>query len=406
MVSKNYENWSQAMYKQFQDSDDNFSPFPDDSVDNSTPPIFDYSILEALDKDDHDEIDTENKPITVDATVRAADANGKQKILHPSQSLLSEYEIDFLRNRISQMIHDQGIGGLMKDVASKSNNNNNTATTTGGFSLYDTRDEEGLHAGNTDECCDQDYDQDDYDLEEITGDDFHSHAHHIEVELNTVPECDVHGMQGCDCPFYEYGDDDEHDPDCDHHNGPSCEFTFEYDHTGKLIPTYSNVEEKLRLMNLESRLKNQNQQSNMKLPSISELNISDSMKSKSKKKKKKKSKAKSESKLGHHNLPTTIPRDYYGYIPSDSCCLFCEYQAIFGSKPRQMMKWYDQRILREEQRRAEFKKKLENAKSKAIKKQREMRTKQLQQQQQKEEGQQLKQAHRNQDQQVKADEVD
>ena len=86
---------------------------------------------------------------------------------------------------------------------------------TQGFSLYDTKDEEGLHAGNSDMCsccgdCNEyefeyegneyDYDQDDYDLEEITrdnDDDGKGYSrgfsytipptHHIEVELNTVP---------------------------------------------------------------------------------------------------------------------------------------------------------------------------------------------------------------------------
>ncbi|RLV92545.1 hypothetical protein JA1_003085 [Spathaspora sp. JA1] len=355
LVSKNYENWSQAMFKQFEQDNANFSPFPDDSIPSAnTPPIFDYSLLEALDV--HDDNNEKVDPPKSD-----------KKSVQPSPTLLSEYEIDFLRDRISQMIQHQGIGTRDKNSTDR------------GFSLYDTRDEEGLHAGNTDDC----YDQDDYDLEEITGDD-DFHHHHIEVELNTVPECDVHGMDGCDCPIYDYVEGEE-----DTQNGPSCEFTFEYDHTGKLIPTYNNVEEKLRLMNLENRLKQQ------KLPSISELNITTgsntTKKKKNKKNKKKNQPAKSTT---HQNLPTTIPQDYYGYIPSDKCCLFCEYQAIFGSKPRQMMKWYDQRILQEEQRRIEFKKKLENAKSKAIKKQRELRNKQLQQQQQKEEGQQLKQANR------------
>ena len=103
---------------------------------------------------------------------------------------------------------------------------------TQGFSLYDTKDEEGLHAGNSDMCsccgdCNEyefeyegneyDYDQGDYDLEEITrdnDDDGKGYSrgfsytipptHHIEVELNAVPECDIHGSEGyCDCPIFD-----------------------------------------------------------------------------------------------------------------------------------------------------------------------------------------------------------
>lgn len=44
-----------------------------------------------------------------------------------------------------------------------------------------------------------------------------------------------------------------------------------------------------------------------------------------------------------------------------------------------MIKWYDQRVQKEEQRRLEIKTKLENAKLRALKKQRELRQKQLQQ---------------------------
>lgn len=38
------------------------------------------------------------------------------------------------------------------------------------------------------------------------------------------------------------------------------------------------------------------------------------------------------------NQPTTIPIDYFGLIPSISneCCLICQYQAIYGTEPRQM----------------------------------------------------------------------
>ncbi|KAK6456789.1 uncharacterized protein RJT20DRAFT_34422 [Scheffersomyces xylosifermentans] len=450
LVSKNYETWSQAMYKQFQD-EENYSPFPNEDDEASvgigasdrygdSQPIFNYSLLEALEKasaefsdkinkmDDNEVINEMNNRIEtlVSGSLGASlpntapkrspstppketeestnthrttgnSKNAGKRIIHPSESLLKENEIDFLRSKISQMIgtnaFNQNINGAPFNPRKRE-----------GFSLYDTQDEEGLHEGNADAYYDEngeyhDDDQDDYDLEEINNDDPYSYGypptHHIEVELNAAPECDEHGLDGCDCPVYEYDDGERYRGGEFGDEGPSCEFTFEYDHTGKLVPTYSNVEEKLRLMSLQSRISAANgsngsksrngvNASNMKLPSINELNIgshnlnsTDSLKASTKKKNKKKKKKKNAS----SETKDQPPRHHTGAIGA-GCCLFCEYELVFGSQPRQMMKWYDQRIRRDEQRREEIKKKLENAKSKAIKKQREMRQKQLQQQQQ------------------------
>lgn len=414
MVSKDYENWQKAIYKQFHehDNEDNFSPFPGDESSHTPPPIFNGSLMDALDASTNNDSDDDEEKRQAEEErqkiIRSLPTNG----VYNHTNFLNEQEIDFLRDKIAEMVHYQEAHPEFRLYGNKEEGNRQHSE---GFTLYGTRDEEGLHSGNTDECCPEcgGYDQDDYDIGELEVDDEeasdyeYGHTHHIEVELNTAPECDVHGMEGCDCPIYDYGDDSDEDEDG---GGPSCEFTFEYDHTGKLIPTYNNVEEKLRLMNLEARIqaarKNQKRRGLATIEEIHDTivggdNDGDNGSSKAKKKKNKKKKKKkkqsgdddksespeladmiprNDTQHLHQNLPSTIPKDYYGYIPSNDCCLFCEYEAIFGKKPRNMMKWYDQRIYREEKRREEFKKKLENAKLKAIKKQREMRQKQLQEQ--------------------------
>lgn len=38
------------------------------------------------------------------------------------------------------------------------------------------------------------------------------------------------------------------------------------------------------------------------------------------------------------NEPFTIPRNFFGLIPSDTCCLLCQYEAVYGSKPVQLLK--------------------------------------------------------------------
>mmetsp|Transcript_1127 Transcript_1127/g.1245 ORF Transcript_1127/g.1245 Transcript_1127/m.1245 type:complete len:483 (-) Transcript_1127:2752-4200(-) len=397
LVSKNYDTWLQVMSKQFRD-EENFLPFPkDESMDKNSQPIFNYTLLEALEKASSDfsekmnDINIENEKKEVprveqseDKSLQTSHEVKSLNVEKPSstscESLLKESEINFLRNKITQMI--------------ASNNfsiNNYKAPKREGFSLYDTQDEEGLHDGNTDQFYDDE--QDDYDLEEVQGDFLYDYPgqRHIEVELNTAPECETHGFEECDCPIFHagrgngytngsYGFDEDED-------GPSCEFTFEYDHKGKLVPTYSNVEEKLRLMNLESRISTNSNRKNLQLPSINEINASAShnasnSSSKSKKKNKKKKRTNSNTTNSRQSKATSdsfTNTNVHSNTVFGSCCLFCEYEVIYGTKPRQMIKWYDQRVQKEEQRRLEIKTKLENAKLRALRKQRELRQKQLQQ---------------------------
>lgn len=259
-----------------------------------------------------------------------------------SELLLNEQEIDFLRQKILQMINFRPLAA-------------SNAAAQGGMSLYDTQDERGIV---------DDDDQDDYDLDELAADEYYK-SHHIEVELN------LHRHDECTC-----GDDHAED-------GPTCEFTFEYDNLGKLVPTYSNMEEKLRLMGLQQRLGTNGA---MKLPLILELNLIDQaaatssssahpqlapsllllLLKKKKHKKKKKAEQKQASATSSHSQSAPPPSSMLA--PTD-CCLFCEYQFVYGKKPRQMIKWYNQRLRREEQRRQEIKRKIESVKQRAIKRQ-------------------------------------
>lgn len=482
LVSQNYENWQQAMVKRFENDendDDNFSPFPnhDNHIkanlnlmlnqkptnEKNSNPIFNYNLLEALDEVSNDmteqlrestsatlkgqsnNVDTANG--TTDRDGVKGDVKSKRKLFDTTtNTLLNEKEIDFLRHKITQIIQ-----------------HSEQTKMTQGFSLYDTKDEEGLHAGNSDMCsccgdCNEyefeyegneyDYDQGDYDLEEITrdnDDDGKGYSrgfsytipptHHIEVELNAVPECDIHGSEGyCDCPIFDariergngsinsrangkkgirgrdYGEDES--------DGPSCEFMFEYDHTGKLIPTYNNVAEKLREMELngDKFLERAHEQTNSKKRGKKSKHKNKKSLALKKDKGNKSKPLKEEDVLSSkddndeevstitpisksndleiireieiphdssRNQPTTIPIDYFGLIPSISneCCLICQYQAIYGTEPRQMKKWYDQRVHAEEKRRRDFKKKLQNAKLKVLKRQKDWRQKEPEQQQ-------------------------
>jgi hypothetical protein len=395
LVSKNYETWLHAMSKQFQD-EDNFLPIPNDENDfagssDDSQPIFNYSLLEALEKassefsDKISKLDGEDLMDEISATIDPeTDKNASKKKTKSNEVkdvLLRDSEIDFLRTKISQMInsndftlHNKNKGHYYPPRPPPPPRKRE------GFSLYDTQDEEGLHEGNTDAYYDHDdlddYDdgQDDYDIDEVNDDQYlyDSPTHHIEVELNTAPECDEHGMNGCDCPIYE-NDTNARLRDRFDEEGPSCEFTFEYDHTGKLVPIYSNVEEKLRLMTLQSRMAGAG--TNFSLTGAPTLGDADANMSKKKKNKKKKKKKKSQ-----NPQISTFTNSTNMLLSSGGCCLFCEYEAVFGSKPKQMMKWYNQRIQQDEQRREEIKKKLEIAKLKAIKKQRELRQKQYEQQ--------------------------
>lgn len=336
LVSKNYETWLHAMSRQLQE-EENFLPFPAAEGSEDTEGL-NYSLLEALEKAS-DDFSTKINKLDDDAMFSEIQDQIKKRALPPKQTndttfpLLKQSEINFLRDKITQMINQNefNIDGSAKYHPAPPPLN--------GFSLYDTCDEEGLHEGNTDAYYD-DADQDDYDIEEITGDDAHN-TRHFEVELNGTTECEEHGF-GCDCARASSLDD-----------GPLCEFTFEYDSSGKLVPVYNNVEEKLRMMSLQDSVPPQ---------------IEDGDK---KKKTKKKSKKKSES----STLPLYADRQIT--IGSGKCCLFCEYEAIFGTKPRQMIKWYDNKMHRDTMRREEIKNKLANAKLRAIKKQRELRQRQM-----------------------------
>ncbi|CAN3368218.1 hypothetical protein DICA3_F15940 [Diutina catenulata] len=338
LVSKNYEAWQSAMNSRVtNDLDEGYSPFPvdpDDVAEPSDPkggqPIFNYSLLELLEQApaefDLQAILAPNKD-TPATNGSSSDNPIKAATPEVDGSILNESEIDFLRQKISNMINFRPSRGDQSNPY-------------GGMSLYDTQDEKGIV---------DDDDQDDYDLDEITSDDY---SHAIEVELNSHHQ-DEHCMCG--------GTDDE---------GPTCEFTFEYDNSGKLVPTYSNVEEKLRLLSLQQKLTGNNA---MKLPSISELNLIDNPAPKKKKKSKKKKKAHEEpapaavETPAHPDRPPPPPG---GLFSSTDCCLFCEYEFIFGKKPRQLIKWYDQRLRREEQRRQEIKRKIETVKQRAMKRQR------------------------------------
>lgn len=194
----------------------------------------------------------------------------------------------------------------------------------GGFSLYGTNDEEGLHDGNMDEYEDyDDLEQDDYDVDEIPPDPQflyeYAPTHHIEVELSDGP------------PGENRNRDDE----------PSCEFTFEYDRNGKLVPTYCNVEEQLRFMNLREK--------QGRVEAVDETG-----KKKKKKNNKKKKKA---------AAATQAPQQR---MDENTGCLFCQYESFFGVKPVHMMRWYDQKVMNEERHRQKVREKLEKAKLKAL----------------------------------------
>lgn len=234
-----------------------------------------------------------------------------------SQDLFTEKDMLFLKSRLDEIVSkgfrpkakelnqilENCLAGGMQDIQ--------------GFDPYGTKDEEGLH----DEfclLCDEDDLQDDYDIEEVQDELGHFYnqsgaAHHIEVELND-------GKHG------------PHDP-----NEPSCEFTFEYDGNGKLIPTSNNVEDKLRQYQLEA---------------IKHLGVTPS-KTSSKKKKKKKKRSSEQAKPG---VPGTI---------DESLCLFCQYEAFYGEKPVHMMKWLEEKVSKEGERRKLLKEKLQSVKQAA-----------------------------------------
>ncbi|CAN3374121.1 hypothetical protein DIURU_000941 [Diutina rugosa] len=387
LVSRNYKSWQEAMARDGASLDsgyprsgtaaipDTASETPRDFDGDMGQPILKYNLLELLEKtpgevDLHaliakasrDGVDTPPPSASSVPQIAPASSSAPSASIPPpptnsepvtlgmtgipdrvTESILNEQEIDFLRQKISQMIN------FRPSAASN-------AATQGGMSLYDTQDERGIV---------DDDDQDDYDLDELAADEYYK-SHHIEVELNS------HRHDECTC-----GDDHAED-------GPTCEFTFEYDNSGKLVPTYSNVEEKLRLMGLQHKLGTNGA---MKLPSISELNLIDqaaatsssahpqsapsssSSSKKKKHKKKKKAEQKQAAATNHASSHSQSAPPASSMLAPTDCCLFCEYQFVYGKKPRQMIKWYNQRLRREEQRRQEIKRKIESVKQRAIKRQ-------------------------------------
>ena len=120
LVSKNYDTWLQVMSKQFKD-EENFLPFPkDESADKNSQPIFNYTLLEALEKASSDfsekanniNIEDGKKDIPTNEqqlkekspqTIEEVGRSNNEKTAS-CESLLKESEINFLRNKITQMI--------------------------------------------------------------------------------------------------------------------------------------------------------------------------------------------------------------------------------------------------------------------------------------------------------------
>lgn len=230
---------------------------------------------------------------------------GKDKQANPP--ILNDSEMSFLKARIAEFISFTGPNSFAEPSphGSDRKSRRRPKVEEEGFSLYGTNDEEGLHEAN--EAFDDE--QDDYDIDELEDAEkflYDYGPHHIEVEVNNGPSTS------------EPVDPDE----------PSCEFTFEYDSNGTLVPLENNIEERLRLMYLLSQGEGTSAQAGKKKKS-------------GKKKKKKAAVAAS-----HDGL-------------DDACCLFCQYEAFFGVKPEHTMRWYDKKVDKEVKRRQKIQQKLE-----------------------------------------------
>lgn len=281
-------------------------------------------------------------------------------------SFLNESEIEHLRLKITEVLNT----GQIKTNGKKSGHAKSSSL-------------EGSDLGRAyEDLSPLDFDgQDDYDLDEIDENFQYQYpaTRHIEVELNTEDEhTTVHlDHAGNIIPVPPEGSGRRTDEDLE---TPSCEFTFEYDLSGKLVPVYSNVEQKLREMYLQRSASRHrggathelNDGDSILLESETDSH-SNSQQSLKKKKKKKKKKGRNTSANPDATEPETPGRAPRPSTPSAGYCLLCEYELIFGSKPHQMMKWYDKRVLQEEQKRTEIKRKLERAKLRALKKQKELR---------------------------------
>lgn len=342
LVSNNYESWQHAMNKQFED-EDNFLPFPqeDDAESGiSDKPIFDYSLMDQLDQEvDQDDDAAFESVVRFNQVMREKLQSEEMKDKSDMSAVTNQDKLASL----AEALENLNVLELATSIINKPTIPTNELLNENDMDLLRHKIASMIgnaHAnGNQEQETEFDIDidiihnQDDYDVDEII-DDNYSYA---------KPEYD---------------------------EGPSCEFTFEYDNQGKLVPTYNNVEEKLQIL-----------QNKMKLPSINELNLKEPEK-KPKKKNKKKSE-KNNSHDSHNNTTNHVEGPIQGgLIMNSNCCPICEYEVVFGHKPRQLIKLYNQRIEKDEARRLEIKKKLENAKLKAMKKQRELKQRQQQQLQQ------------------------
>lgn len=329
LVLNNYESWQQSMSKQFLD-EDNFQAFPQGDDDNgelsrfNDKPIFDYSILEQLErKDDGTDI------------VEKFNEVMKKEIMSPksAEELESELrgDIEIQQSKLASL--EEALSHLDKIelLTTKMNETKLSQPAKLNEHQMDILREkiaDMISINHQDEEIDIDIDiiHNDGDEEEIS-----------EEKMTKIYE-----------------------------EGPSCEFTFEYDNHGKLI---SN-----------------------NLPSINDLNFNET---KQKKKKKKKNQNQAQNLV--QNEPQSQPQQDSnnqnnthnqtkqqvpwrgGLAMNSDCCLICEYEIVFGHKPKHLMKLYDQRVERDERRRNEIKTKLEQAKLKALKKQRELKQRQFQQ---------------------------
>ncbi|KAM9926322.1 hypothetical protein OXX80_010622 [Metschnikowia pulcherrima] len=245
----------------------------------------------------------------------------------------SEQDLHSLRKRLDEIVARNGFKVKESEVDRLVETCLGQVKKTQGFDPYGNEDEEGLHddnAGPENTEAEELHAQDDYDVEEVRDEnkfsyEYPSRHHHFEVELSDGP------------PGAE-ADADE----------PSCEFTFEYDRDGKLIPTANNIEEKLRLMNLQSQISSEALSSAQAQASA----IAQASSSKKKKKtKKKKSKAKGE--------------DEHGACgdAGSNVCLFCQYEDFYGVKPVYSRRRQDFTHKWEMERRMKIREKLESAKS-------------------------------------------
>lgn len=369
LISKNYESWLQAMAKQFED-EENFSPFPteDDLNPAKLNPIFNYNLLEALESASN-QAGEKIQEITNDGIQKTSLLRGlqngastrpikhpKRKIICPPQSLLNDTEIDFIRDKIAQIIKQKDGGSLPKN-----------------FNLFESG-YSSIHLHGDDN------------LNKISSElenNGELNPTSIEIEFSPIPECKTHGIEDCDCPIFDetYASSRlssrgilsglRHTESDDDDGGPSCEFTFEYDGNGKLLPTGNNIEERLKLMSQEAtKLRglqdefsttineaDEPQQNSLTKKQLSTSKASSSSSSLSKRRAKVKRKLKqvitdplddlkrmvkelSQEKLEKYRLQnrqSATPRNYYGLIPNENCCLLCQYEAVFGMKPRYLV---------------------------------------------------------------------